>query len=56
MTRCCRQRILKEDGVKHLDTLIFDEDPLVRRAAVQVYCNLFESEDVCGALLRAIVC
>jgi hypothetical protein len=39
-------RILREDGVKHLDSLLFDEDLLVRRAAVQAFVNLFESEEV----------
>ena len=47
-----RQRILREDGVKHLDSLIFDDDPLVRRAAVQAFCNLFESEQARTRQLR----
>lgn len=46
MNEDLRHRILREDGVKWVDSLLFDEDPLVRRAAVQVFVNLFESEEI----------
>ena len=41
-----RKRILKEGGVPLMETLMFEEHELIRRAATQALCNMIPLEEV----------
>ena len=41
-----RRRILKEGGVREIESLMFEEHELIRRAATEAMCNLVQLEDV----------
>lgn len=43
----CSKRIEKEKGVQALEDLMFDEDPLVRRAGTEAMCNMIYLDEVC---------
>ena len=41
-----RKRILKEDGFSNIEQYIFEEHPMLRRAATECMCNLAVQEEV----------
>ncbi len=41
-----RKRILKEDGFSHIEQYMFEEHPMLRRAATECMCNLVVQEEV----------
>ena len=41
-----RRRILKEGGVREIESLMFEEHELIRRAATEAMCNLIQLEDI----------
>ena len=42
-----RRRILKEGGVAEMESLMFEEHELIRRAATEALCNMIQLEEVC---------
>lgn len=41
-----RKRILKEDGFSSVEQYMFEEHPMLRRAATECMCNLVVQEEV----------
>ena len=41
-----RRRILKEGGVTLMESLMFEEDEMVRRASTEAMCNMIQMEEV----------
>ncbi len=41
-----RKRILKEGGFSHIEQYLFEEHPMLRRAATECVCNLVVQEEV----------
>lgn len=41
-----RRRILKEDGFSQVEQYLFEEHPMLRRAATECMCNLVVQEEV----------
>jgi len=41
-----RKRILKEGGFSNIEQYIFDEHPMLKRAATECMCNLVVQEEV----------
>ena len=41
-----RMRVVREDGIKHLESLMFEDDWRVRRVATECLCNLMYCEKV----------
>jgi hypothetical protein len=39
-------RVVREKGINKLEDGMFDEDPLIRRAATECMCNMFQCEKV----------
>ena len=44
---CCRNRIVKENGLSSIEHYMFEEHELLRPAAVECMCNMVMSEQVC---------
>jgi hypothetical protein len=41
-----RKRILKEGGFSHIEQYLFEEHPMLKRAATECMCNLVVQEEV----------
>jgi len=41
-----RKRILKEDGFAHIEQYMYEDHPMLRRAATECMCNLVNQEEV----------
>ena len=46
MNDAVRRRIHKEGGVREIESLMFEEHELIRRAATEAMCNMVQLEDV----------
>ena len=46
-----RKRIVKEKGIQQIETLMFEEHELIRRAATEAMCNMVQSEQVAERFL-----
>ena len=46
ISEAVRKRILKEDGFSHIEQYMFEEHPMLRRAATECMCNLVAQEEV----------
>ncbi|XP_065886354.1 protein unc-45 homolog B-like [Dysidea avara] len=51
MNNDVRRRILKEGGVREVESLMFEEHEMIRRAATETMCNLIQLEDVAKRFL-----
>ena len=46
----CRRHIVKEQGFSLIESLMFDEHDLVKRAATECMCNMVLCEEVGGEI------
>ena len=46
ISEAVRRRILKEDGFSQIEQYMFEEHPMLRRAATECMCNLVVQEEV----------
>ena len=46
-----RKRIVKEKGIQQIETLMFEEHEMIRRAATEAMCNMVQSEVVAERFL-----
>lgn len=52
MGESIRKRILKEDGFSSIEQYMFEEHPMLQRAATECMCNLVVQDEVCNYWMR----
>ena len=53
MNNDVRRRILKEGGVSYMESLMFEEHEMIRRAATEALCNMINLEEVAARFHRS---